>query len=174
MPTDTTQDIVVKVVMDGRSRVQLANATMRIDAPVSAVWRLVEDVEGYAGRVPMIHRVIRKGDRATLQLKFKLTLISVGFEFVVDVVKERERSLELRWVSGEPEGILLGYELVPVDDGRACELRTTSKFDLTNLGWFAKYFLRHHPEIELGVVPGVAIGLLDAMRRGVEHHAARE
>jgi ribosome-associated toxin RatA of RatAB toxin-antitoxin module len=173
MTMDGTQDIVVKVVMDGRGRVQVATAAMRIEAPVAAVWQLVEDVDGYAGRVPMIHRVIRKGDRATLQLKFKLTLFSVGFEFVVDVVKERERSLELRWVSGEPEGILLGYEIVPLDDGRACELRTTSKFDLTNLGWFAKYFLRHHPEIELGVVPGVAIGLLDAMRRGVEPHAQR-
>ena len=170
---DGTQDIVVKVVMDGRGRVQVATAAMRIEAPVAAVWLLVEDVDGYAGRVPLIHRVIRRGDRATLQLKFKLTLFSVGFEFVVDVVKERERSLELRWVSGEPEGILLGYEIVPLDEGRACELRTTSKFDLTNLGWFAKYFLRHHPEIELGVVPGVAIGLLDAMRRGVEPHAQR-
>lgn len=173
MAREVTKDIGVKVVMDGRGRVQLANAAMRIEAPVSAVWRLVEDVDGYAGRVPMIHRVIRRDDRATLQLKFKLSLFSVGFEFVVDIVKERERSLELRWVSGEPEGILLGYELVPLDGGRACELRATSKFDLTNLGWFAKYFLRHHPEIELGVVPGVAIGLLDAMRRAVTANADR-
>lgn len=158
-------NIDVKLLMDPAGRVQRATAVMRIDAPVKRVWQLVDDVEGYAGRIPMIHRVIKKGDRATLQLKFKLSLFSVGFEFVVDIVRVAERSLELRWVSGEPEGIVLAYELVPLDDGAACELRAIGEFDLMRLGWFAKFFLRHHPEIELGVLPGVAVGLLDAMRR---------
>lgn len=165
MLAPATKDIDVKVAMGDDGRVRAASATLRIDAPVARVWRLVQDVEGYAGRVPMIHRVVRNGDRATLQLKFKLSLLSVKFEFVVDIVRDHERSLELRWVSGEPEGIVLGYELTPLDGGEACELRATGQFDLMSLGWFAKYFLRHHPEIELGVLPGVAIGLLDAMRR---------
>jgi len=165
MVEDATKNIDVKLVMDAAGRVQRASAVMRIDAPVKRVWQLVDDVEGYAGRIPMIHRVVRRGNHATLQLKFKLSLFSVGFEFVVDIVRVPERSLELRWVSGEPEGIRLGYELAPLDDGAACELRAVGEFDLMRLGWFAKFFLRHHPEIELGVLPGVAIGLLDAMRR---------
>ena len=165
MSAHATKDIDVRVAMDDHGRVRAACATLRIDAPVARVWRLVSDVEGYAGRVPMIHRVVRDGDRATLQLKFKLSVLSVKFEFVVDIVREDERSLELRWVSGEPQGIMLGYQLTPLAGGEACELRATGEFDLMDLGWFAKYFLRHHPEIELGVLPGVAIGLLDAMRR---------
>jgi carbon monoxide dehydrogenase subunit G len=165
-PKPDQVDVTLEMAAPGR--VRSATARMRIDAPVARVWRLVEDVEGYAGRVPMIHKVHRQGDRATLHLKFKLSLFSVGFHFVVDVVREHERSLELRWVEGEPKGIRLAYALAPLDDGAATELRATGEFDLMGLGWFAKYFLRHHPEIELGVLPGVAIGLLDAMRRAAD------
>jgi carbon monoxide dehydrogenase subunit G len=162
-------EIDIKLLLRADGRVRSASATTVIDAPVARVWELVEDVEGYAGRVPMIHRVVRDGDRATLQLKFKLSLLAVKFEFVVDVVREREKSLLLRWVSGEPEGIRLGYELAPHDEGGgACVLRSTAEFDLMGLGWFAKYFLRHHPEIELGVLPGVAVGLVDSVRRAVD------
>jgi putative heme iron utilization protein len=55
-----------------------------------------EDVDGFPGRVPMIHRVRLDGDRATVQLMFKLSLFSVGFESVVDVRGEERRAVELR------------------------------------------------------------------------------
>ena len=51
-----------------------------------------------------------------------------------------------------------------IDDGKACMLRSTAAFDAMSLGWLAKYFLEHHPEIQFGVMPGVAIGLLASMR----------
>ena len=157
--------IDVTLDIDGDHRVRSATAVARIDAPVERVWRLVEDVGAYPGRVPMIQKVVTKGSRATIQLKFKMSLFSIGFEFVVDVVRDHERSVELRWVEGEPKGIRLSYFLEPLDGGAACELRSRAEFDLRALGWFAKYFLRHHPEIELGVLPGVAVGLVEAMRR---------
>ena len=163
--TSPMSRVDVSVAIDHNHRVRSATAVTRIDAPVERVWRLVQDVNAYPGRVPMIQRVVSKGDRATVQLKFKMALFSIGFEFVVDVLREHERSVELRWVDGEPKGIRLCYFLEPLDGGAACELRSTGEFDLMALGWFAKYLIRHHPEIEQGGLPGVAVGLGESMRR---------
>jgi hypothetical protein len=116
----------------------------------------------------MMSRVKRTGDRAAIDLKFKISLFSVGFQFVLDILREHEKHLELRWVAGEPRGICLRFELEPLDDGAACQIRSHGAFDAMSLGWLAKYFLKHHPEIQFGIVPGVAVGLLESMRRAVE------
>ena len=42
------------------------------------------------------------------------------------------------------------------------------EFDLMSLGWLAKYFLRHHPEIQFGIFPGVALVLVDSLRRALD------
>ncbi len=144
-----------------------ARAETRLEQTVAEVWKVVEDVDRYADRVPMMHRVRRSGDRATVDLKFKIALFSVGFQFVVDVEKKHESFVELRWVSGEPRGIRLRFDLEPLDEGKACRLRSSAEFDAMSLGWLAKYFLRHHPEIQFGVMPGVAVGLLEAMRQAL-------
>lgn len=102
---------------------------------------MIEDVvDRFSERIPMIHKVRLDGSRAHVDLKFELSLFSVGFHF------------ELRYVSGEPRGIVLRFDLEELDDG------------VMSLGWLAKYFLEHHPEIQFGVVPGVAVGLLESMR----------
>lgn len=158
-------DVTVDVDDAGLPRAARANA--RFDRPIAEVWKVIEDVDRYAERVPMMHRVRRTGDRAIVDLKFKISLFSVGFHFVVDIAKEHEKYLELRWVSGEPRGIRLRFDLEPLDDGAACLVRSTGEFDAMSLGWLAKYFLKHHPEIQFGVMPGVAVGLLEAMRHAV-------
>jgi ribosome-associated toxin RatA of RatAB toxin-antitoxin module len=152
-------------MMDADGRPRAASAEARIDRPVSQVWALVTDLDRYAERIPMVHRVRLEGDRVTVDLRFRVSLLSVGFQFVADVTREPERWLELRGVSGEPRGIRLRFELQPLDEGRACALRGEGEFDARSLGWLAKYFLRNHPEIENGVFPGVAITLVEAMRR---------
>jgi ribosome-associated toxin RatA of RatAB toxin-antitoxin module len=162
-------DVTVEIDDAGLPRAAVANA--RIDRSVADVWKVVEDVDRYPERVPMMHRVRRVGERATVDLKFKISLFSVGFQFVVDVVKKHEQSLELRWVSGEPRGIRLRFDLEPLDDGAACLLRSTGEFDAMSLGWLAKYFLKHHPEIQFGVMPGVAVGLLESIRRAAEQRS---
>jgi ribosome-associated toxin RatA of RatAB toxin-antitoxin module len=159
-------DVTVDIDHEGLPRA--ARAVARIDRPLADVWRIVDDVERYAERVPMMHRVQLRGDRATVDLKLKVALFSVRFQFVVDVTRKHQEHVELRWVSGEPRGIRLRFDLEPLDDGKACQLRSTGEFDALSLGWLAKYFLEHHPEIQLGVMPGVAVGLLEAMRRAVE------
>ncbi len=142
-----------------------ATAEARIDVPVARLWEVIEDVDRFPDRVPMIHKVRLDGSRAHVDLKFKLSLFSVGFHFVVDVLKEDGKWLELRYVSGEPRGIVLRFDLEELEDGKATRLRSRGEFDVMSLGWLAKYFLRHHPEIQFGVVPGVAVGLLESMRR---------
>jgi ribosome-associated toxin RatA of RatAB toxin-antitoxin module len=142
-----------------------ARAESRLEVPAARVWAAVIDLDGYPGRVPMISRVRREGEHVTIQLKFKIALFSVHFEFTARVRKEEGRRLELTWVAGEPRDIVLRFDIEPLDDGRACQLRAEGQLDPTSLGWLAKYFLRHHPEIRFGIVPGVALALFDSVRR---------
>lgn len=162
------RSVAVIVDIDEAGLPKAARAEARFERPIADVWKVIDDVDRYADRVPMMHKVRRSGDRATVDLKFKISLFSVGFQFVVDIEKKHQEFLELRYVSGEPKGIKLRFDLESVDDGKACVVRSTGAFDAMSLGWLAKYFLRHHPEIQFGVMPGVAVGLLEAMRAAVE------
>jgi ribosome-associated toxin RatA of RatAB toxin-antitoxin module len=164
--SDRAPLVQLRIAPDGRPLG--AAAIARIDRPVARVWSIIADVERYADRVPMISRVRRTGDRVEVTLKFKVSLFSASFEFTADVTYEHERWLEINWVDGEPRGIRLRFELTPLDDGRACLVRGDGEFDALSLGWLVKYFLRHHPEIQHGIFPGVALVLLDAMRRAAE------
>jgi len=163
-----SRSVAVTVDINDAGLPRAARAEVRIARPVADVWKVVQDVDRYADRIPMMHRVRSDGDRATVDLKFKVALFSVGFQFVVDVERKHEESIELRWVSGEPRGIRLRFDLEPLDEGAACRLRSTGEFDAMSLGWLAKYFLKHHPEIQFGVMPGVAVALLQSMRQVVE------
>ncbi len=154
----------VELGPDGHPRA--AEAEARLSRSAEVLWAAIVDVDGYPGRVPMIHRVRRTGDRVTVQLRFKIALFSVGFVFVEDERAEEGRALELRWVSGEPRGLHLRFALEPEGPG-SCRVKTYAALDVSSLGWLVKVFLRHHPEIALGVVPGVALNLIDAMRRSV-------
>jgi hypothetical protein len=55
-----------------------------------------------------------------------------------------------------------------MDGGRETMVHATAEIDVRSLGWLAKYFLGHHPEIQHGILPGVALALLDSMRRIAE------
>lgn len=162
----------VEVFHGADGRPARATAVARFDHAPAHVWGVIVDVERYPGRVPMIHRVRRRGDEVAVDLKFRISLLSVGFQFVVAATHEPERWLELRWISGEPRGLRLRFDLEPLDDGRACSVRTEASFDPHSLGWLAKYFLKNHPEIEFGIFPGVALALLDSMRRAAAEAAA--
>ncbi|MEZ4263507.1 MAG: SRPBCC family protein [Polyangiaceae bacterium] len=162
------QPVHLKVDVDRTGRPRGATAEARVARSAAHLWKVIEDVDRYPERVPMIHRVRLDGDRATVDLKFKVSLISVGFRFVVDVKSEPEKWLELSWVDGEPRDIRLRFDLDPIEGEDACMLRSSGAFDVMSLGWLAKYFLKHHPEIQFGVLPGVALALLESMRRAAE------
>src|SRR5579883_1899358 len=105
------KETLVRVQVDDDGRPRGASAEARIEQPVARVWAVVADVDGYAERIPMVHKVRLDGDRVTVDLRFRVSLPSVGFQFVATVAHEPEKWLELRGVSGEPRGIRLRFEL---------------------------------------------------------------
>jgi ribosome-associated toxin RatA of RatAB toxin-antitoxin module len=144
-----------------------AAATGRVEHPVAKVWALLSDVERYASFLPMVHRARRSGDDVTYDLRFRIGFFSVGFHFTARATWQEPEWIELRWVSGEPAGIRLRFDLVPLDEGRACQVTGDGEFELQSLGWLVKYFLKHHPEIQHGIFPGVALVLLDTVKRAL-------
>jgi carbon monoxide dehydrogenase subunit G len=141
-----------------------AAASVVIDRPVAKVWAAVADIERYARFLPMVHRARREGDTVTFDLKFRIGFFSTGFQFTADATYEAEKRLELRWKAGEPKGILLRFTLAEHGEG-ATLVEGDGEFDLMSLGWLVKYFLKHHPEIQFGIFPGVALVLIDSLRR---------
>lgn len=144
-----------------------ATATTRVGAPAARVWSFIADVDRYPDIVPMISKVKRDGDRVHVHLKFKISLFSVGFDFVADARYEEGRWLDLVGVSGEPKELRIRFELTDGSDGSST-IKATISFDTFSLGWLAKYFLKHHPEIRYGIFPGCALGLADSMKRAAE------
>lgn len=158
--------VQLRVTPDGRPTG--AAATARFEHPPERIWAVVSDIERYARYLPMVDRARRTGDRVAFDLKFRVGFFSAGFQFTADATYEPGKWLELRWVSGEPRNIRLRFELSPLDEGRATQVVGDGEFDLMSLGWLVKYFLKHHPEIGHGVFPGVALVLLDALRRAAD------
>lgn len=140
-----------------------ATACAHVPVPPERLWEVVSDLPSYANRVPMIDKVKLEGDHVSVHLKFKVTIVSVGFSFTAAVETVPGRSIGLRWVSGEPRDMRLAINIIPYADGKESILVGTGAFDIHSLGWLVKYFLKHHPEIELGVFPGVAFALIDSM-----------
>jgi uncharacterized protein YndB with AHSA1/START domain len=157
--------IHVRVARDGSPLG--AATTMRIERPVADVWAVLSDIERFTSRIPMIDRARRRGDTVDLDLKFRVGFVSAGFQFSAHVTYEEPKWLELRWAAGEPRGVLLRFTLTPIDDGAACIVEGDAAFDVQSLGWLVKYFLKHHPEIQHGIFPGVSLVLVDTLRRVV-------
>jgi carbon monoxide dehydrogenase subunit G len=167
-PMNDQRDPVVRIRTGSDRKPNGAAATVRIDRPIADVWAAIADVETFGNFIPMVSRAKRSGDDVTFDLKFKIGFFSVGFQFSAHATYEEQRWLELRWTAGEPKDIRLRFEVSAVDDGRATLVTGDGEFDVMSLGWLAKYFLRHHPEIQFGIFPGVALVLVDALRRATD------
>jgi len=145
-----------------------ACAARKLRGERDRVWRIMTDVDGMATRVPMIQRVQRDGRAVIVHLRFGVSLISANFAVKVEPVTVENRSLELRYVSGEPAGLTIRHDLVDAAEPGHALLYTAVGFDVYSVGFLAKFFLKHHPEIRYGVYPGSALALLDSVRRAVE------
>ncbi len=153
---------------DARGQSLGAVAARIIRAPVDRVWPVVSDVGAFAGRIPLVERADRAGDHVVVKLRFGLSLFSVGFSFKARVTLEEQRVVDLTHVSGEPDKLVIRYELEPVEEGRSTQVHAGVTFDVDSVGWLAKYFLRHQPAIRFGIFPGCAVSLVESMKAAVE------
>jgi hypothetical protein len=142
-----------------------ATAAVRIPQSPEKIWPVIADVQRGTAHIPMISKVKRDGARVNVQLRFRISLFSVGFQFEADATQHEGEWLEIRWVSGEPRELRIRFDLTPVADG--CVVQAFCGFDLSSLGWLVKYFLKHHPEIQWGVFPGSALVLLESLKKGL-------
>ncbi len=156
---------VVRVTLARDGRPIRAAARMRIDRTAAQVWAAVYDVERFAHFLPMVNHARRRGDSVTFDLRFRIGFFSVGFEFTTAATYEAEKWLHLEWTAGEPRDIRMRFVLTPIEGEDACIVETQSEFDVQSLGWLVKYFLKHHPEIQHGIFPGITLVLLDSIRR---------
>lgn len=145
-----------------------ATAARMLKAPKDRVWKVIYDVDGLAARVPMMQKVQRDGRYATVHLRFGVSLFSANFAFKIDRHAEEDRWVELRYVDGEPRDLSIRHDLMAASDPSRSLLFTYIGFDVFSVGFLAKFFLKHHPEIRYGVYPGSALALLDSVRRVVE------
>jgi carbon monoxide dehydrogenase subunit G len=159
---------IVRVELDGQGRPRGAIGACLVPAAPAEVLRVMRDVERFPQRIPMVHRVTVDGARLTMQLRFKVSLLSAKFGFVADVLHEGDDAVRLRYVSGEPRGIEIRLSAAPVDAGTAAYAAIS--FDIESLGWLVSFFLKTHPEIRFGVYPGCVLSLLDAVRSAVGVH----
>ena len=156
---------VVRVTAARDGRPIRAAARVRIEQPASHVWATIYDVERFADYLPMVNFARRRGDSVTFDLKFRIGFFSAGFEFTTHATYEAEKWLVLRWTAGEPRDIQMRFTLTPIEGESACIVDAEAGFDIQSLGWLVKFFLKHHPEIQHGIFPGLTLVLLDSIRR---------
>ncbi len=145
-----------------------ATAARRLRAPRDRVWRVISDLDGMAARVPMMQKIQRDGPFATVHLRFGLSLFSANFAFKVQRIDDSNRAITLRYVEGEPRDLTIRQEIVEASSPEHSLLYTSIHFDVFSVGFLAKFFLKHHPEIRYGVFPGAAFALSDSVRKVVE------
>lgn len=182
LPDDPREALPIETVVRGRGAVVRtllergksagAVAAIHVDAPPERTFAVLEDIEGLPSRIPMISKVVQNGDEIDLQLKFKVALFSAKFGFRAVRRVDPGRSVSLTYVSGHPRDLSIRFDVMPLD-GNATALYVGATYDIDSLGWLVSYFLRHHPEIRLGVHPGTVLTLLDAVQHAALSGNAR-
>ena len=156
-------------------------AVALVDAPLNKVVDQVQQIRsqrgGFLRDVNIINKVTflrQDGDRLRLRLEllYRFFLFRTKFHVEADVTVGEDGSLDLVGVSGKPQGLRAHFRAQPVvvaKDGPEQTLVFCSlRFDVHSLGWLVDYFLRHHPEIELGVFSATAPVIVLTLKEAVE------
>ena len=153
-------------------------AVALIEAPmekvVEAVERIRTDDGGFLKNVNIIDgfKVLEdRGDRLRVRLTLKYRFVILRFKFQVDADAEvgENGRLDLYGISGKPKGLRAHFRLQPVADGKQTLIYCSLRFEVRSLGWLVDYFLRHHPEIELGVFSATAPVIVLTLKEHVEN-----
>ncbi len=166
VPPLGTSALVVE--RDARGYPAAAWARCLVQATPARLWSVVSNVAAYSELVPMLHHVRVERDLATVQLRVGFGLFGSSFSFVARVEEAPDRSIELAYVSGEPVGMRLRFELSPGTVDGATLLSAHVAFDPDSLGWLAALMSKRHPELRYGIVPGCALALAESVRQRAE------
>jgi hypothetical protein len=152
-----------------------ARAFARVDAPVASVLAAFDRIEkegsfsAFVKHIPMVRELKRDGDRFRIELQFRVSVLSVRFGGTTRLVRESESAVRFDYIDGEPVGLSLRFAAHALEDKALLQIDVA--FDIDSLGWLAKHFLRHHPEIRDGAHTGTAVAIVEALRRAVESGA---
>ncbi len=155
-------------------------AVALVNAPMQRVTSEVQNIRarrgGFLRDVNIINKVKFLGDkgdamRIRLELRYRFFLFRTKFEVDADVHVDGS-NLDLVGTSGKPQGLRAHFRAQPVtivEGGPEQTLVYCSlRFDVHSLGWLVDYFLRHHPEIELGVFSATAPVIVLTLKQAVE------
>jgi hypothetical protein len=163
---------LVELQRNGKNVSSGARAFARLDADMAKMMHVLDQVErqgsfaDFVRHIPMVRELKRQGERFVIGLQFKVSILSVKFGATLTATREDESALRLDYVDGEPAGLSLRFAGHPLE-GKAL-LETSVFYDIDSLGWLAKHFLKHHPEIRDGAYAGTAIAIVEALRAAVE------
>ena len=143
---------------------------------VAAVERIRSDKGSFMEEVNIINkfRILEdRGDqlRVRIDLKYRFFMLSFKFHVIADVNTDGKGQLDLYSTAGKLKDLRIHFRLKPVEEGRHSLFFCSMYFDVKSLGWLVDHFLRHHPEIELGVfsatAPVIVLTLKDHVERTV-------
>jgi hypothetical protein len=164
----------VHVDADERGKERAASAATLLAAPPEVVAREIEAVRytgGFLTKIPMVHGVKLLEDRGLtgrLRLDFRYRFLLVGVKFYVagDHATDGRSFWDTRGTEGSIRDLWLKLRLAPAGDGRSAFYCAVS-FDIRSLGWLVDYFLKHHPEIEMGIFASSALVLARTLKEHI-------
>jgi hypothetical protein len=163
--------------LDPSGKYERSVSVTLIRAPIEKVVRAVERVRhdngGFLNDVNMIHKfkiLQDDGDRlrVRIDMRYRYVVLSFKFHVVADVFVREGGRLDLHAVEGKVKDLAIHFRLRPVHDGEHTLFYCSMYYDVSSLGWLVDYFLKHHPEIELGVFSASAPVISLALKQTVE------
>jgi len=163
--------------VDDNGKYKRSVAVALIRAPVDKVVHAVEQVRqhdgGFLNDVNMIHKFkILKDDgdklRVRIDMRYRYFVLSFKFHIIADVFVREGGRLDLHAVDGKVKDLAIHFRLRPANEGKHTLFFCSMYYDVSSLGWLVDYFLKHHPEIELGVFSGSAPIITLALKETVE------
>jgi hypothetical protein len=149
-----------------------ARAFARVNADLDKIVSTLDKVErqgsfaDFVRHIPMVRELKRDGDRFTIELQFKVTILSVRFGAKMRATRESREALRFDYIEGEPEALSLRFAGHKLEDKALLQIDVA--YDADSLGFLAKYFLKNHPEIRDGAYAGTAISIVEALRTAIE------
>jgi hypothetical protein len=165
---------VIELLRNDRRQSSGARGFAKVSVPQERLRATFDRIEqegsfkAFVDHIPMVRDLRRERDRFVIELQFKVSILSVRFGATQRLVRESPDAVRFDYIEGEPRGLSLRFAGHPLE-GAESLLQVDVGYDIDSLGWLAKHFLKHHPEIRDGAHAGTAVAIVEALRAGVEH-----